>query len=251
MKNKYKNQRKWLIVIMVGLSGAIQASTIVNWGASGGSSTIVTERIAKNSAAGATYGLVTPTDNAGYPLDVPGQTRSIYGASTEAWNNTLVNQDANQANTDYMQLVKNFQGSFNTMLAWESADFLTTDSALETMTVRWESRGGDGSTASFLIKTGAGWYKSDESNLNTSTSVAIEWTLGVADLHWTAFSEFGVTGGTGAADISDIQAAGVYFAASSSTATWTGTKVEYVNVTAIPPTPKIGTVELGAVITLP
>ena len=100
------------------------------------------------------------------------------------------------------------------------------------MSVRYESRGGDGVTAFFLIETTAGWYKSIESDFNASTSVPQDWTLGVADLSWVAFSEFGVTGGAVAADITDIQSAGVYFAAVNTSANFFGTKVEYVEVTA-------------------
>jgi hypothetical protein len=220
------------MVSLIALTAVVQAATIVNWGAPGGDTNIVTSGASKGAAAGATYALVSPDGTSGgYDLLAAGQTRTFYGAST-GWNNTLVNNGV----PDYMQLVSNFGGNLgtnNTMLAWESPNFLTTDNELENMTVRYESRGGVGVTATFLIETGAGWYQSNESDFNSSTSVPQDWTLGVGALTWSPFSEFGVTPGVGAADTNDIQSVGAYFSGVNSLGNnWAGTKVEYFNVTA-------------------
>jgi len=229
------------IVSLIALAALVQASTIVKWGESGGDSTIVTARAAIAVTAGTTYNLISPLDGTGttgYDLNADGQTRTFYGAQSTGFNGTLVNQDRTVTNPDYMQLVKNYSGvvgSFTTMLAWESRDFLTNGHELESMTVGYVNRGGTaGTTAYFLIETTDGWYKSNESELTTSTSVYSTWTKGVADLTWSAFSELGVTGGTGVADITDIQSAGVYFLAENSNGNnWAGTKVQYVEVTTV------------------
>jgi len=239
---------------------ASQAATIVNWGASGGSTTVVTSGAGTGAAAGLTYDLISPVaGDGGYT----GQ--NFYGAQTEAFNATIINQDlirlpdgsrvANPDAIDYMQLVHNGGGApdlLNAMVAFESQDWLATANDLESMTVRWESRGGDSSTASFLIETTDGWYKSIENSVNTSTSVPMDWSLDLTGtgLGWVAFSEFGLSGGAVAADITDIQSAGVYFAAVNTSANFFGTKVEYVNVTTVPEPATIGMLGLGAVLTL-
>jgi len=123
-KNKMK--KLWIAIFaVVGLALAAQASTIVKWGEPGGANNIVTNSGRKGAAAGSTYAVVSPADGAGgYSTNVVGQTRIVYGASTESWNATLI---INHNAGDYMQLVKNYSGAvgtFTTMLAWE--DFLTT-----------------------------------------------------------------------------------------------------------------------------
>jgi hypothetical protein len=251
-------KKLWIgMITTAAMAFASQADTIVNWGGPSGITNLVTAGASTQNRAAGVYQIVSPVDGSGgYDVNAAGQTRTFYGAQSTAWNNTIIVQDRQRdangdwepapTKIDYAQMVFNMPatgGAMTSMLAWESTQYLNGSGAreLQDMTVRFESRGEVGTTASFLIETSAGWYKSVEnSGLNSHTSVPVDWTLNVDSLSWVAFNEFGVTGGAVAANITDIQAAGVYFAASSSTSTWTGTKVEYVNVTAIPEPATLG-----------
>jgi len=246
---------------------ASQADTIVNFGGPVGVTDLVTTSAATQNKLADTYQIVSPADGVGgYDVNAAGQTRTFYGAQSTAWNSSIILQDRTRdennvfqwdpAKIDYVQMVFNMPaegGAMTSMLAWESTQYLNGSAAreLQDMTVRFESRGEVGTTASFLIETSDGWYKSVEnSGLNSSTSVPVDWSLGVADLSWVAFSEYGLTGGAVPADENDIQSAGVYFAASSVNGGFTGTKVEYVNVTAVPEPATIGMLGLGALLTM-
>ena len=230
MANRFK---MWLVAgLLLGSSSLnVQAKPIVNWGVSGGDTAIVTGTAVSAPGLTSIYGLVSPADGAaGYDLNAAGQTRTFYGAMSENWTKVI-----NEGVPDYMQLVHNGDGAadvLTSMIAWESQDFLTSDSELENMTVQYESRGGDSTAAYFLIETTDGWYKSIQSDSTTETRNYRTWTQGAGVLTWGAFSEFGVTGGTGAADITDIQSVGMYFSSVNTSANFFGTKIEYVNVTA-------------------
>ena len=95
----------------------------------------------------------------------------------------------------------------------------------------------------FLLQTSDGWYRSNESATESDGNY-ITWTANAGDLTWSAFSEFGVTGGAVAADTTDIQSVGYYSAGSNGTGAlnWTGSKVINFEVTAIPEPATLGLV---------
>ncbi len=229
--------QKQLITIAALASFALtaQAATIVNWGASGGDAGIVTANA--NGTVSTTYtgSYINPANGtSGYSTNVAGQTREYYGAISESGS---VFGIVNLASGDQIQMVKNFSnlgGTVNSMIAWESPDFLTSDRELESFTMEFETRGGNGSTAQYLIETSAGWYLSD--NIFSQDDLSTINTA-VGSLTWSSFSEFGVTGGgTTPADTDNIVSVGAYFSSSidAGGGNWTGAKLEYFNVTAIP-----------------
>jgi hypothetical protein len=257
-------KKLWIAIIATAaMAVASQADTIINFGGPVGVTNLVTSGGSTQNRDANTYQIVSPVDGSGdYDVNAAGQTRTFYGAASGTWNATAIVQDRSRdinnewyndpTKIDYMQMVFNMPktgevigGTLTSMLAWESTQYLNGSAAreLQDMTVRFESRGEVGTTASFLIETSAGWYKSVEnSGLNSHTSVPVDWTLNVDSLSWVAFNEFGLSGGAVEADENDIQSAGVYFSASSVDGGFTGTKVEYVNVTAIPEPATMGLV---------
>jgi len=117
-------------------------------------------------------------------------------------------------------------GTIQSMIAWESSDFLTSDRKVESLTVGYTSRG-ETTTGHYLIETAAGWYQSDQ-------AIAGAWaetTDAIGDLTWSSYSLFGVTGGGAVAvDTTNVLSVGAYF--TSTGVNWTGVQVEYFKVTA-------------------
>jgi hypothetical protein len=226
------------MISLIVFTAVVQAGTIVKWGESGGDTNIVTGGAAGQNTMSATYGnIVSPADGVkDYDLSAAGQTRTFYGAQSLS-GASIVNNGGPSA--DHIQLVHNlggFAGSLTNMVAWESQDFLTTDSELESMSVSFSSRGGDDTDAYFLIETSAGWYVSDAFATNITSSTYIAYSKNVGELSWSGFSEFGVTNGTIAAataDTNDIQSVGVYYTSTENTGTtWIGSKTAYFEVMA-------------------
>jgi hypothetical protein len=245
-------KKLWIgIIATVAMAAAVQAAVIVDFGAVGGATNIVTSNASTANRTANTYQLVSPADG-GAASGYTGQ--AFYGAQSSTLNASIMVQDRvridgvwynDPTKIDYIQLVQNFGGNAGTltsMVAFEQEDWLNPlANELQSMEVRYENRGGVGTTASFLIQDDTGWYKSVETDTNTSTTVPKNWSLSVADLSWVAFSEFGLTAGSGAANVNDIQSAGVYFSAENDAGNnWAGTKIEYINVTAIPEPATLG-----------
>jgi len=225
MKNKYKTQRTWLIAIMLGLSSAVQAGTIVNWGAPGGDLNIVTA--ATPMVQNATYpnSYINPANGVnGYDVNAAGQTRNFYGVTDFPH----VFQIGKQTTGDEIEMVKRFidvAGTVQSMIAWESPDFLASGGVLESFTVGYNSRGGT-ATGHYLIETAAGWYQSNE----TIAGGWAENTDLIGALTWSSYSLFGVTGGGAVpADTANVLSVGAYF--SNTGINWVGAKVRYFNVT--------------------
>ena len=193
--------QKQIITIAALASFALtaQAATIVNWGATGGDTGIVTGNA--NGTYGTTYTgtYVSPAngDN-GYSTSVAGQTREYYGAMDQTGGVFGVN---NLGGGDAVQMTRNFKAeagmqTLSSMIAWESPDFLTTDRELESFTIEFATRGGNGTTANYLIETTAGWYQS-VLTLTDDDNTTI--TSNIGDLTWTVFTGFGITDTTGGA----------------------------------------------------
>ena len=183
-----------------------------------------------------TDGYQSPTNGtSGYSTSVAGQTREYYGASDVSVYGIGNNGGASG---DAIQMVRNFDGasgSATSMIAWQQADFLNLSSGSAGVTsfdMEFKSRGGVGSTAYYLIETGDGWYQSQGFTNDDYTSTA----MAIGDLTWSGFSEFGVTDGTvldATADTDAVSSVGAYFTNSITNGTWTGTKLQYFNVTAV------------------
>jgi len=211
-----------------------QASTIVEFGASGGSEMVTAN--ANPASIPTTYSTasyLSPADGTGgYSTNVAGQTRNYYGAMDPVHLFGLGNGGGETG--DAIQMVKNFSGaggSIESMIAWQEDDFLTSDRALESFDMEFATRGG-ASKARYLIETAAGWYQSQEFTNDDWTSTSNH----VADLTWSAFSLFGVSGGGGTADTNNIVSVGAYFTSTLASGNWTGAKLQYFKVTAIPVT---------------
>ena len=135
----------------------VQAATIVIWGAVGSDTTIVTANA--NGTYGTTYTstYVSPADGTnGYSTSVLGQTREYYGAKNATSRPFGL---VNLGGGDAIQMVQNFSnlgGIVTSMVAWESPDFLTSDRSLESLTMEFTTRGGNGTTARWLIETNDG-----------------------------------------------------------------------------------------------
>jgi hypothetical protein len=247
-------KKLWIgIITTAAMAGAVHAAVIVDFGAAGGMTNIVTSSARKADGSGTTYALLGVGSPDGGYVGQP-----YYGAQSSGLNNSTIVQDRQRDGTpennwepkltaaDYMQFVKNgnlLADSIDSMVAFEQQDWLNPGAdELLSMEVRFENRGGtNGTTASFLIETGDGWYKSVESHTVTSTTVPENWSLGVADLTWVSFTGLGVVGGVAAPDLTDLESAGVYFAAVNSVGNkFYGTKIEYINVTAIPEPATLG-----------
>ncbi len=224
---------KMLLGAALLLSFAVQADTIVKWGESGGDDTIVTANA--NGTYGTTYTgtYVSPADGvSGYSTNVAGQTRNYYGAMDPSGNPFGLNENGGAGGTDAIQMVKNFGGaggSVESMIAWESPDFLTSDRQLASFAMEFATRGGT-SKARYLIETSAGWYQSDQELTDDDYTII---SNAVGDLTWSSFGLFGVTGGGATpANPDNIVSVGAYFTSTLASGNWTGAKLQYFEVTA-------------------
>ena len=226
------------VAAMATMAMTSQASTIVQWGELGGDTGIVTAtgNTKGQNAFADTFNAANPVNPAdgsgGYDVDAVGRTNVFAGADNGSFINTFTNNTAG----DYMQLIHNFgtnvSGTFVSMVAWESANFLTTDGTLESFQAEFRTRdNGDAATASFLLETSSGWYVSDQTFGTSDTSYLVV-NENTADLTWTGFSQFGVTAGAGPADTSDILSVGLY-SSTDSTSTFAGTYLRHFEVTAV------------------
>ncbi len=213
-----------------------QAVVIVKWGASPADIGIVTSNAAGVNNFGTTYddtSIGSPANGtSGYSTSVVGQTRTFYGAKSPSNGVAILN---NNNGGDRIQMVNNFRGTagiLTSMIAWKESDFLTGDRILEALAVDYASRGGIGTTVSFLIETSSGWYQSDQSDTNTASSYkTFNGTVGT--LTWSSFRDFGVTGGAGAADITDIQSVGLFSSSTNNTRNnWAGSLVSNFEASA-------------------
>ncbi len=227
--------KKLLLTTTVAFASVAQAATIVKWGESAGDTTIVTANAAGVNAFGTTYddtSIGSPANGTnGYTSPTAGQTRTFYGAKSPSNTVPIIN---NNGGGDRIQMVNNFGGNAGTltsMIAWKDDDFLTGDRTLDTFEVNFASRGGIGTTVSFLIATSSGWYQSDQTDFN-STGTYKTFTENSGTLTWSPFSDFGVTGGAGTADITDIQSVGLYASSTNTSSNFVGGLVNYYEVTA-------------------
>jgi hypothetical protein len=219
---------------LIALTALVQASTIVNWGAPGGDTGIVTANAAGVYGATYTDSYVSPADGLkGYDVNAAGQTREYYGAMDAAGGLFQVLP----LDRDAIQMVSNFRGAagtLNSMIAWEAADFLTGDRKLESLTLGFSTRGGS-TTSRWLIETTDGWYQSNvRAPIMTSYNVFDESTDLIGDLTWSSFGLFGLTAGTGAADPNNVLSVGALFTTVNTGRNYIGGMVEYFNVTATP-----------------
>jgi hypothetical protein len=219
---------------------AVIGSTIVQWGELGGDTTILTStgNTRGQNQFPATYDpatLVNPANTVGgYDVNAVGRTNVFSGADNGNFSNTF----SDNAAGDYMQLINNFgngnAGTFLSMVAWESGEFLPGGGTLDSFKVGFHSRdNGDDSTVSFLLETSSGWFASNQTFLNNDKSFYLQVDENIADLTWAGFDGFEVTAGTGTADISDIQSVGFYSTTESASG-FSGNFVNYFEVTAVP-----------------
>ena len=226
-------KKLWIgIIAAAAMAVASQAADLVNWGAPGGDTGIVTATTPMTKITTYTSTYINPADGVGgYDVNAAGQTRNFCGASGVA----TVFQITDNADQDMMEMVKNFKGAGGTveaMIAWKATDFLTSEREIESFTVGIAARG-TSCTVSYLIETADGWYKSDQSNQATGYLVFDETTVAAADLTWSSFNLFGVTGGTGPADTTNVLSVGAYITGTLPSGNWAGSFVRYVNVTAV------------------
>ena len=227
---------------------ATAGDTIVKWGDVPADTEIVTANARGLNQFGATYdeaAIGSPEDGTnGYTLGVAGQTRTFYGAMSSANTVPIIH---NNGSGDRIQMVHNLGGSPGTltsMIAWQASDFLASGRSLESMTVSYASRGGDGTTISFLIETSSGWYQSDQTDLNDAGTYA-DFSGTNSSLTWSPFSEFGVTGGVGAADTADIKSVGLFTSSTNTSSNFIGCVVSYFEVAALPDSPGSGNIEIS------
>ncbi len=246
MKKQTMKNKLSVIALVSGLGVSAQASTIVQWGVSGGDGTIVTANANGDKPTSYSSTYISPADgSSGYSTSVAGQTREYYGAIGPLANVFGINQGGGASSTDVIQMVYNTGGgggSVESMIAWKSADFLTSDGDLETFSMEFDTRGGS-TTASYLIETSAGWYQSDQTFANNGFTT-INSSIGA--LTWSAYSSLGVTGaGAVPADTADILSVGAYFSSTLASGNWTGAKLQYFQVTASPVPEPSSTALLG------
>ena len=227
---------------------ATAGDTIVKWGDVPADTEIVTANARGLNQLEATYdeaAIGSPEDGTNdYTLGVAGQTRTFYGAMSSANNVPIIH---NNGGGDRIQMVHNFGGSPGTltsMVAWQTSDFLASGRSLDSMTVSYASRGGDGTTVSFLVETTSGWYQSDQTDLNDAGTYA-DFSGTNGNLTWSPFSEFGVTGGVGAADTTDILSVGLYSSSTNTSSNFIGGLVSYFEVTTLPDSPGSGNIEIS------
>jgi hypothetical protein len=214
---------------------------IVRWGQAGGDTEILT---AGTNTAGqnpfpAVYNpatLVNPADGTnGYDLNAVGRTNEFSGAFS---NTNAVPVFVNNAAGDYMQLVYNgdFTSTpFETMVAWDSSQFLPGGSDLGEMTVEFKERSSNNvPTVSFVVETSAGWYVTDQTDTQDGSTYK-SFILDAASATFSGFNKFGVTAGSGQPDLSDIQSVGVFSSTTSTVIGWTGTFLRYIQFAANQP----------------
>jgi sialate O-acetylesterase len=229
-----------LVALAVGFSAVVQADTIVNFGASGGSDMVTAN--ADPASIPTTYSTtsyLSPANGVnGYDTTAAGQTREYYGAMDNA-TKFGIGQNGGDGGTDAIQMVKNFGGAggaVTSMIAWEAADFLTSVRVLESFDMEFETRGGT-TTAYYLIETSAGWYQSDQTLVDNGSNNWGDSSKNIGNLTWTAFAGFGITDTTGgaAADTTDVLSVGAYFTSTLPSGNWTGAKLRYFKVTETSP----------------
>ncbi|MHC4906092.1 MAG: putative Ig domain-containing protein, partial [Planctomycetota bacterium] len=210
---------------------------LVKWGQAGGDTEILT---AGTNTAGqnpfpAVYNpatLVNPADGTnGYDLNAVGRTNVLSGAFSNT-NTTPV--FVNNAAGDYMQLVYNGDFTvtpFETMVAWDSTEFLPGGSGLGEMSVEFKERRSDNvPTVSFVVETSAGWYVTDQTD--TTDSNYKTFALGAKAATFSGFNKFGVTAGSGQPDLGDLQSVGVLSSTTSTSIGWTGTFLRHIQFAA-------------------
>ena len=221
------------IAALLSFTMVARAATIVQWGVSGdGDTDIVTSNANGIYTDLYSNNYVSPAnDTNGYLTSVSGQSRNYYGAMDHSGGIFGIN---NLNSGDVIQMVKSLSGAGGTvtsMIAWESPDFLTSDTQLESFNMEFDTRGGI-TTGSYLLETGDGWYISNETlaGCNVTTN-----TKSIDDLTWSSFGLFGLTGGgVIPADTSNPVSVGAYFTSTLEEGNWTGAKLRYFEVTAVP-----------------
>ena len=230
---------KWTFATLVALfSGvATEAATIVEWGAAGGQEIVTSNaNVSGISTTYSTAAYLSPADGyKGYSTHVAGQTREYYGASDAQVFG--LNNNGGDDGKDAIQMVRNFSGAGGTvtsMIAWGAADFLAPARGLESFDMEFETRAG-ATTGHYLIQTGSGWYRSVESVVDNGSNSWADFSKDVSELTWDSFSSFGVSGGSGEPDLTDVQSVGAYFTSTLASGNWTGAKLRYFKVTEVSP----------------
>lgn len=234
------------------MAAASQASTIVNWGASGGDTGMVTSSGSGQNATPSTYNPATLYNPLAPALGYNGP--AFGGAATKNQNNNFVHNAAG----DYMQLLANMgttgtdaERFYESMLAWNGgaggsgqSAFLTSDDQLESFHVEFKGRGtANNPTVSVLLETTAGWYQSTQT-AQASGKTDTVFDANIASLTWTGYSRFGVTAGAGTApDTTDIVSVGFYLSDTNDGSNgFSGGFVRNFEVTAIPEPATLGIV---------
>jgi hypothetical protein len=229
-----------------------QASTIVQLGAQGGTTDMLTATDTGPKLTGnydATRIFTPPAVDSGYA----GQ--QFAATTTKGQNNNWTNN----ATFDYVQVIGNMGTAadaatrfYEAMLVWDGganasgqSAFLgsPSDTELTSFHVEFKNRGtANDPTVSFLLETTAGWYISN--GVTHSDTLVDDLVTGYtifdaipASLTWIGFSKFGVTDGTitEAADLADFVSVGFYLSdTNDATNGFTGGFVRNFEVTAVP-----------------
>ncbi len=233
---------KMILAATLFVSLAAQAGTIVQWGAQGGDTGIVTSSGSGQNSTPSTYAPATlynpASPNLGYNDVDSARCNKFGGAATKNQNNNFVNNAAG----DYIQLLANMGafGYYEGMLAWNGgagasgqSAFLTSDEQLESFHVEFKQRSSDNNpVVSFLLETTAGWYISDQTATNSSSTYTV-FDKDIADLTWTGYGQFGVTAGAGTApDTADIVSVGLYLEDTNGGGNFSGGYIRNFEVTA-------------------
>ena len=214
---------------------SVPAATIVEWGAAGGQEMVSANANASSiPSAYTTASYLSPADGAsGYSTSIAGQTREYYGASDAQVFG--INNNGGDNYKDAIQMVRNFSGAGGTvtsMIAWEASDFMSPVRRLDSFDMEFETRGGT-TSGYYLVQTGAGWFRSVESIVDSGSNNWADFAKNVSELTWESFSSFGVSGGSGAVDLSDVQSVGAYFTSTLASGNWAGAKLRYFKVTEV------------------
>lgn len=224
----------------------LPAATIVQWGTPGGDADIVTANA--NGTRTTTYSTshINPANGTnGYSTSIAGQTREFYGAIGPSSN---VFGIVNVGGGDLIQMVYNTGGdggSVDSMIAWESPDFLTSDRELASFSMEFDTRGGS-TTARYLIETSDGWYQSNQTFANSTNNTFTSDTSTEGNLTWSPYSSFGITAPAVPVDTTEIISVGASFTSTLSTGNWTGARLRYFQVEAIPEPSTSALAGLGA-----
>ena len=227
------------VALLCGAATA-QAATIVQLGAQGGDTGMVTVSGSGPNTAGAIYDAATLYS----PSGAFGYTGQEFGGVV------LKRQGNNWANNnsgDYIQLLANVSANptlfYEAMLAWNGgannsgqSAFLgsSSDTVLESFHIEFKGRGTTNSpTVSFLLETSTGWYQANETVQVIGNAYA-SFDANIASLTWTGYSQFGVSAGAGTTpDTADIVSVGFYFSDTATGGNWSGGMVRNFEVTAI------------------